>query len=83
MTFTDDELKRLKEFLAHDCKTCEDKPTPMPFNGSPFERTKALLARLEAAERVIENPHHPSHEYPEEGCPGCEALEAWRKAADR
>ena len=52
MAFGDEDLKQLKEFLAHDCKTCEDHRPLMPFTGSPFDRTKALLARLEAAEMV-------------------------------
>ncbi len=47
MTFTDDDLERLKEFLAgnYDFKTAWDQNECM-------DLTNALLARLEAAEAV-------------------------------
>lgn len=51
MSFTDKDKELLKDFLNHDCKTCEGT-APLPFNGSPFEKTKALLARLESAEAL-------------------------------
>ncbi len=50
--FTDDDLKRLKEMLYHKCEG-DDVPPPFPFNGSPIEKMKALLARLSEAEARI------------------------------
>ncbi len=70
-SFTDDDLKRLKSSLT--------------MVNPRDECTKALLARMEAAEQVILEASHD--------CPVCgddvgsqswkEALKAWRKAAGK
>lgn len=54
MTFTDDDLKRLKDTATR----CEESASSLPLDEmiadvSPLE-LKALIARLEAAERLIE-----------------------------
>lgn len=72
MAFTDDDLKRLKEMLFHKCEG-EDNPPPMPFNGSPIEKMKALLARLEAAEDAVEQAYRCTSE-------NRNYYDKWRKA---
>jgi hypothetical protein len=66
MSFTDDDLKRVKQYL--DEKNWEYQPS--------HDVLKALLARLEAAEKVVEDKinrgwgNHP-------------LVEIWRKAAGK
>ena len=65
MTFTDDDLKRLKEDVNEEGSSYR----------IPTEDLFALLARLEAAERVIletDERHLP-----------LDAWQAWRKAAGK
>lgn len=69
MTFTDDDLKRLKRTL---CGMNDNYCTCLP----PCKDTEALLARLEAAEALISDT--PQYE------PEIEKLrQAWRKVAGR
>jgi len=71
MTFTDDDLKRLKE----DLKQYSPHVPLSTANGH------ALVARLKAAEKVIgTQADHICHG---EDCSGCEAWESWRKAAGK
>lgn len=77
MAFTDDDLKRLKE-LKGDWRGIS----------MPNEAIAALLARLEAAEAVIESDSHTERcvdEFMKNGCT-CgfqEAINRWRKAAGK
>ena len=71
MKFTDEDLKRLKEESSAEDYSGYHQVT------IDCADLDSLLHRLECAEKVIENPHHPSHVYPEDGCSGCEALKAW------
>ena len=65
MKFTDDDLKRLKELAEVD---------DWPISQSD---AKALLARLEAAERSLK--HLEVHD-----CQNCrQALQDWRKVAEK
>ena len=54
MTFTNDELKQLKELIRKDIYGCEVLIS--------VQRVKALIARLEAAENLIKNSEclHPN-----------------------
>lgn len=80
MTFTDDDLKQVKEYcevrrdLSHDVPVHPD----IAFLG---ESVLALVARLEAAEHLVEHLHGPS------AAPCCQIAEdlyqAWRKAAGK
>ena len=77
MTFSDDDLKRLKESLM----TYEDEQHQC-YRVKEF---KALLARLEAAENPARGSQH-NHAVdrpPQNLCRRCKADEAWRKAAGR
>lgn len=68
MTFTDDDMKRLKESL---------KGT---YRNLPIDDLAALLSRLVAAERVADHFQHKANTE----CLECEvSLEAWRKAAGK
>lgn len=67
MTFTDDDLKRLKDQV--------DRNDPVD-NFTSIDKMKALLVRLEAAEKLAGHDHC--------GCYGRNELEAtWRKAAGK
>ncbi len=69
--FTNDDLKRLKEYI-------ENNPEPSEW----FEAQKALLARLEAAEKLCD---HDTDQCEEEGmgCYRCRLTKIWRKAAGK
>ena len=70
MPFSDDDLKRLKEW-AHVCG-CTSYEGKKPCR---HEETNALLARLEAAEKMINaNPDSRSYDL---------AYNEWRKAAGK
>jgi hypothetical protein len=72
VTFTDDDLKRLKEMLNKcDCDSGHQTPTV----GSHVLQ-KAVLARLEAAENLIALDKRYWEMYPTH-------YEAWRKAAGK
>jgi hypothetical protein len=76
MTFTDDDLKRLKEFK--DKHQYFNFPTAWDAN-EQYDLINALLARLEAAEKVlihVEKYFNPS-DY------GNRLLNKWRKAAGK
>jgi len=75
MSFTDENVKLLKNFVTHNCATCAGKAPKMPFNGSPYEKITALLAGLEAAEKVL-GFEVGSFEYEK-------YLLVWRKAAGK
>ena len=74
VVFNDDDMKRLKFDISHDG---EDRL---------FSRVKlrALLARLEAAENVLQTfrlehaPHFGRDAIDENHCDGCRAYEVWR-----
>lgn len=68
MSFTDDELKRLK-----------DKPGAITEEPDEILR---LIARLEAAEKVFETGHY-CHIESQDTCEGCIARKNWRKAAGK
>lgn len=74
MTFTDEDLKRLKESLVNQADT---------------KGFKALIARLEAAERVMnefvlpENVGRCRRLLLNNECSACDAVIVWRKAAGR
>jgi hypothetical protein len=69
MTFTDDDLKRLKKHLSGVAQ----------LGTYPREKLEALIARLEAVERVIADGDCCILD-----CPMAdEAMDAWRKAAGR
>ncbi len=68
MTFTDERLESLKDFLQWT--TSKDE-------GVKPEFVRALLARLEAAEKCI-----PYHEC-QDDLSTCPHLQAWRKAAGK
>lgn len=74
MTFTDDDLKRLKNRNIYRCP-CGNILCPEPFD------IKALLARLEAAEKVCEE-HLIFRKQINYSVMGG-TLEAWRKAAGK
>lgn len=67
MTFTDEDLKRLKEYHSIDRE--------FHANSIWVERSKlkALIARLEAAENCAKNLNNILAEH-------CELLEVWRKS---
>jgi hypothetical protein len=82
MPFTDDDLKRLKEDMSR------------PFWAISQDNVKALLARLEAAEAMIEYTHDDEDcpktftAIPEKDRKPCqcgldEKYEAWRKACGK
>ena len=81
MTFTDDDLKRLKEYVE---KLSGMKISTMATVDTP--KLVALLARLEAAENVIREADILEAEHCCEDCP-CGyirmRLEAWLKAAGK
>ncbi len=72
MKFTDEDLKRLKEESSAEDYSGYHQVT------IDCADLDSLLHRLECAEKVIENPHAPSMY--EDGCSGCEALNAWRSS---
>lgn len=86
MTFTDDDLKRLKEW--GDRCNCTPE-TDLTCGQLGHLKTKALLARLEAAEAVIEGTWNGcDHDRICDCPPGWspipqKKLEAWRKAAGK
>lgn len=59
MSFDDKDLARLKMFLAN----YPDNEMFMPFDGSPMEKTKALVERLDAAEELAKAKEHPLHAF--------------------
>ncbi len=71
MAFSDDDLKRLKDHVAMSSGSIVGIPL-LP------EEIAALLSRLEAAEKVIDEWLHPPDESEIQ-----EAYEAWRNAAGR
>jgi hypothetical protein len=77
MSFTDDDLKRLKRYVKNGSVECIS-----------FEDVEALLARLEAAEAVckasseVVRPRERIGDAPRE-LKILNALEAWRKAAGK
>lgn len=76
MTFTDDELKRLK------AETVDDHTHDGPFLSA--ERMLALLARLDAAEKFITESRCQNGCYCDNECEKHLPLEkAWRKACGR
>lgn len=62
--FTDDDLKRLKESPFADCEWVLD-----------YDKMQSLLARLEAAEAVVEHN--------ECGTDPCPIYEKWRKVSGK
>lgn len=78
MTFTDDDLKRLKYHMEKH----RNLVIPLTSDG-PSVLIASIIARLEAAEKVCrENQkRHMVIDIP--GCKLCTALEAWRKAAGK
>lgn len=77
--FTDEDLKRLKKDL--DATRRVDHMFDNPIGEERFQTISALIARMEAAERVCDtarNRHH-SLSWPEM----FKAIEAWRKAAGK
>lgn len=73
MTFTDEELKRLKDSLEH-------AGNPEDLDVSTGEKWIALIARLEAAELCLELPHMKHTESTEDmKCTFCSRYKAWRK----
>lgn len=70
MTFSDDDMKRLKAFAE-----CGD---PTGYHGFSPEAMRALLARLEAAERVIDNIESNDSSMAID-----RSLGLWRKAAGK
>ncbi len=72
MTFTDDDLKRLKQDLI------DGEGSVVPWH----HKIGSLLARLEAAEFLI-NLEHICEELHSSPCPISLAQEAWRKASGR
>lgn len=80
MTFTDDDLKRLKELatLAESSGWSMDEETD--FNHFFYEHFYAVLARLEAAEKFAEN----AWEWMDSGDDKIvKQYEVWRKAAGK
>ena len=73
--FTDDDLKRLKGFRHSDDGDC--------MGCVPCVDITALLARLEAAESIVNNMAHHYVPCAEVPCESCEQIMAWRKAAGR
>lgn len=74
MSFSDDDLKRLK------IGACD----PRLIN--TVEMVQALLARLEAAERIMRAEHNDDSGTMSRcisPCELCEAMEAWRKASGK
>lgn len=79
MSFTDDNLKRLKEFL-------NEPHTQLITLWQPTFDLKALLARLEAAEIVVGHLEALLDDCPDEQCGdivGLSHLKAWRKSAGK
>lgn len=82
MTFTDDDLKRLKYLIS-------DGPQPYYWfsvvtnKGAEKINVNALLARLEASEEITKATEmaHPGDENC--GCSMCDCIQAWRKAAGK
>jgi hypothetical protein len=72
--FTDDDLKRLKEM----CDSMDGKFESWNFVEKDGASIKALLARLEAAEKVC---YYVENATDDELIP--DAIEAWRKAAGK
>lgn len=70
MTFTDEELKRLKEEIASD----------FPRMGTPSYMLP-LLRRLEAAEKLL--PPEALEDCGEPRCTDCAVYRPWRKAAGK
>lgn len=79
MSFTDDNLKRLKEWgcIPGNQWTLE---MDEKFHAICAEKMQALLARLEASEACLDLPHM-RHTEPE--CTFCSRYIAWRKAAGK
>ena len=75
MTFTDDDLKRLKKNVEGQFSVTVHKPT--------WDEIEALLARLEAAEKVLERFEKTHNKDHGSGCSVCFLMEAWRKAAGK
>lgn len=74
MTFTDDDLKRLKVILEDDVQGCVILP----------QHLRHLLARLEAAEECLELPHMKhTEETNDMKCTFCSRYKAWCKAAGK
>jgi hypothetical protein len=74
MTFTDDDLKRLKDSIMRDGTQVHDMRNLL----------LPLLARLEAAEKCIRTGHTENiHGQCMLDCKLCRNQEAWRKAAGR
>ena len=73
MTFTDDDLKRLKQEIGEDIETESIYQMRMP-------HIIALVSRLEAAEKALNGSTHIEVDYPESKCEGCKNMEAWRKS---
>jgi len=75
MTFSDSDLERLKDQL---------KRNDPADNFTSIETMKALLARLEAAERICEGIQNLCENHPEfSKGQAVTDLEAWRKAAGK
>lgn len=72
MPFTDEDLKRLKERV--------DKGNPKMI--VHWQDLEALIARLEAAENIVENPCY-CYEDTTDSCKCVELNTAWRKAAGK
>lgn len=76
MTFTDDDLKRLKVSLSGEL------PEFSTWAKSDLEVLRALLARLEAAEALVQCGgmfHNSGYD----GRHECKAYEAWRRACGK
>lgn len=43
----------------------------------------SLIARMDAAEKVIDGSTHIEVDYPERDCQGCKNMKAWRKASGK
>lgn len=71
MTFTDDDLKLLKKSISSIAAIVDG-------NHVSFD-IKALIGRLEAAEKVCESCEFEAMEWSLDG----DALKAWRKAAGK
>lgn len=81
MSFTDDDLKRLKADIAYTDETREQ----MVINWTRLEMIKALLARLEAAEEAIHEMEYCTSAGWNTTTRGLiwDAIKAWRKAAGK
>ena len=83
MTFTDDDLKRLKESANK-----KDRPYYDAWEALTVDKINALLARLEAAERIVTWKCRCRFSLQsilsgEHGCARDVLIENWRKAAGR